>query len=47
MRFQACLIFGQYIGQEITNKICWLLIMFDEHLARKQALLDYKNIGFT
>ena len=26
------------IGQEI---------MFDEHLVRKQALLDYENIDFT
>ena len=38
MRFHACLFFGQYAGQEI---------MFDEHLVRKQALTDYKNIDFT
>ena len=37
MRFHACWLFEQYVGQ----------IMFDEHLVRKQAILDYKNIDFT
>ena len=36
MRFHACWLFEQYVGQ-----------MFDEHLVRKQAILDYKNIDFT